>query len=288
MAKIRAANNEMYLISRGSGDPILFLHGIPTSCHLWDGVIERMAGQFTCLAVDLPGLGRSARTPQGFRELNTLVATVETLRARCGVEKWHVVGHDAGCAIAVHYAHQHQEHISRLALLTPSIFPELEPFFLFEMLRKPILGELMAPVIHQIFWRLVMRRALGGNHDRREALADFYAPFGGVLGAWRLMSLLRWGNPEDVLGTIPALLPELLVPTLIFHGSRDSAVPESFATRASGLIPNSEMVLLDSGHFLPMNEPEAIANRLLRFFDCSRALDTHTADAELLAAVSEA
>jgi pimeloyl-ACP methyl ester carboxylesterase len=270
MPNRRIKRDEMYLLSQGSGDPILFLHGIPTSCHLWNGVIERMTGRFTCIAVDLPGLGRTPRTPQGFRELDAIVARVEALRIKHNIDKWHIVGHDAGCAIAVHYAHQHQQHVDRLALLTPSIFPDLQPFRLFELLRKPILGELMAPIVNLIFWKLIMRSALVDSHNQRGALQDFNAPFSGPLGAWHLMSLLRWGNPAEVLASFPALLPELLIPTLIVHGSNDPAVPERFAIRASGLIPNSEMVLLNAGHFLPMNEPAAIANRLLNFFNTDR------------------
>lgn len=266
-SNLRGKSNGMYLFSQGTGDAVLFLHGIPTSCHLWDGVIERMSGTYTCMAVDLPGLGRSPKTRAGFGELNAIVASLEVLRIENKVERWHVVGHDAGCAIAVHYAHQHPAHTGRLALLTPSIFPELEPFFLFELLRKPVLGELMAPLVNLIFWKLVMRKMLDGSQAGRDTLADFRAPFSGPLGAWRLMSLLRWGRPEEVLAAIPTLLPELLMPTLIFHGAHDPAVPASFAARASGLIPDSEMVISDSGHFLPMNEPAAIAERLLSFLD---------------------
>jgi haloalkane dehalogenase len=266
MAHSLARCDDMYLLSRGSGEAILFLHGIPTSCRLWDSVIERMFGQFTCMAVDLPGLGRTAEAPQGFRQLDAFAANIEGLRTKCKVEKWHLVGHDAGCAIAVHYAHQFPEHVGRLALLTPSIFPELRPFSLFEMLRKPFLGEVMAPAISLLFWELVMRRVVDGNKDLIEMVKDFRAPFGGLRGAWRLMSLLRWGNPVDVLGSVPALLPQLLMPALIVHGTTDPAVPAAFAARASELIPNAEMVLLNAGHFLPMNEPARIAKELLRFF----------------------
>ncbi len=266
MANSLARCDDMYLLSRGSGEAILFLHGIPTSCRLWDGVIERISGQFTCMAVDLPGLGRTAEAAQGFRQLDAFAANIEALRIKCKVEKWHLVGHDAGCAIAVHYAHQFPEHVGRLALLTPSIFPELRPFSLFEVLRKRFLGEAMAPAINLLFWELVMRRAAHGNKDLIEMVKDFHAPFGGLRGAWRLMSLLRWGNPVDVLGSIPAMLPQLLMPTLIVHGATDPAVPSAFAERASKLIPNAQMVLLDSGHFLPMNEPGRIANELARFF----------------------
>jgi len=235
MANCPAGYEEMYVYCEGSGDPVLFLHDVPTSCHLWNRIIERMSVQFTCIAVDLPGLGRSPRSPRGFHELDALAASIEDLRVKRNIEKWHIVGHDAGCAIAVHSAHHFQERVGRLALLTPSIFPDLKPFYLFEILRKPFLGELMAPAVNLLFWNLVMRRALDGNlngkNDRNEIVSDFHAPFSGLRGAWRLMSLLRWGDPAEVLASIPAFLPELLAPTLIFHGTRDSAVPQAFATR---------------------------------------------------------
>jgi pimeloyl-ACP methyl ester carboxylesterase len=256
----------MYLMARGSGHPVLFLHGIPTSCALWDGVIDRLASQFQCIAVDLPGLGRSASTPHGFRNLKDLAASIEAIRIEHRIDKWHVVGHDAGCAIAVHYVHRFPHRVGRLALLTPSMFPELKPFYLFGVLRKPVIGELMAPAINLIFWNVVMRLALAGSRDRNGMLKKFQAPFRGLRGSWRLMSLLRWGHPAEVLERIPTLLPEILVPTLVFHGSKDPAVPELFARRACDLMPNSELILLDSGHFLPISQPVAVAEALARFF----------------------
>jgi pimeloyl-ACP methyl ester carboxylesterase len=262
----------------GSGDPVLFLHGMPTSCHLWDRVIERISGHFTCIAVDLPGLGRTPPAPGGFRRLDALAASIEALRIESGIEKWHIVGHDAGCAIAAEYAHRYPQHVGRLALLTPSIFPDLKPFSLFEVLRKPIVGEMMAPAINLLFWNLVMRLALeegaDTRQDRDEAVRDFHAPFHGLAGAWRLMSLLRWGDPAEVLGSMPQQLSELLAPTLIFHGKRDAAVPAAFAARAANLIPNSEVILLDAGHFLPMSESAVIARELVRFFTANRSLET--------------
>jgi pimeloyl-ACP methyl ester carboxylesterase len=261
----------MYHLCAGSGDPVLFLHGMPTSCHLWSRVIDRMCGRFTCIAVDLPGLGRTPRLPGGFRELDSLAATIETLRMERSIEKWHIVGHDAGCAIGVEYAHRYPHRVGRLALLTPSIFPDLKPFYLFEILRRPLLGELMAPVINLLFWKLVMQVVLESDlhtkSERDEVIRDFHAPFHGLGGGWRLMSLLRWGNPADVLAAMPERLTQLLVPTLLFHGKRDSAVPQAFAARAASLIPDSEAILLDSGHFLPVTEPETIARELVRFFD---------------------
>jgi len=266
------ATVRMHHLSAGSGDPILFLHGMPTSCRLWDAIIERMTDRFTCIAVDLPGFGRTPRLPCGFRELDSLVTSIETLRIEQGIEKWHIVGHDAGCVIGVNYAHRFPQRVGQLALLTPSIFPDLKPFYLFEILRKPVVGELLAPAINLLFWRLVMHMALEhgkgpeSKSERNEVIRDFHAPFRGFSGAWRLMSLLRWGNPSEALASIPDQLIGLMAPTLLFHGTRDVAVPPAFAARAAELIPLSEVVLLDSGHFLPMSQPATIARELLRFF----------------------
>ena len=130
----------------------------------------------------------------------------------------------------------------------------------------------MAPAINMLFWKLVMRLALqeDANRDRKDIVHDFQTPFHGLSGAWRLMSLLRWGDPAEVLASIPTRLTELFAPTLIFHGTRDTAVPAAFATRAAELIPDSELIFLDSGHFLPMSEPEPIARKLSRFFAADR------------------
>lgn len=260
----------IHLLSVGRGDPVLFLHGMPTSCRLWDRVTEELSDHFTCLAIDLPGLGRTPPLPGGFRHLDALAASIEALRIERGIESWHVVGHDAGCAIGVEYAYRYPECVGCLALLTPSIFPDLKPFPMFEVLRKPVVGEMMAPAVNLLFWNLVMRLALEDDspelRPRREVVRDFHAPFRGLGGAWRLMSLLRWGKPAEVLGSMPGRLSDLLVPTLIFHGKKDAAVPPAFATRAASLIPDSEVILLDAGHFLPMTEASVISRELVRFF----------------------
>jgi pimeloyl-ACP methyl ester carboxylesterase len=257
----------MYLLSRGSGYPVLFIHGIPTSSQLWSGVVQKMRDSFTCLTIDLPGLGKTPKTSDGLRQLETLAEKIEQIRLEHNIEKWHVVGHDAGSAIAVHYAHRFQNRVDRLALLSPAVFPELKPFHLFRIVRSPVIGELLAPAVNAIFWRVAMRQALASRRlELNDTVEDFHAPFSGPFGAWRLMSILRWGNPAEVLASMPAMLPQLKIPTLIFQGSRDKAVPEKFARRACALIPQSKVVMVDSGHFIPLNNPEVVAAELLRFF----------------------
>jgi pimeloyl-ACP methyl ester carboxylesterase len=116
-----------------------------------------------------------------------------------------------------------------------------------------------------------MHRALAGESDGDAIIDDFHAPFSGLAGPWQFMRVMRWGKPERLLAEVPAFLPELVMPTLIFHGSRDVAIPEAFARRACALMPNADMVTLDSGHFIPLHQPESVAARLAGFFEATTA-----------------
>jgi pimeloyl-ACP methyl ester carboxylesterase len=257
----------MHLLSLGSGYPILFIHGMPTSSRLWSGIMDRLRDRFTCLAVDLPGLGRTPRIPYGPKQLELLAEQIEQIRIAQNIEKWHMVGHDAGSAVAVHYAYRFQDRVDHLVLLSPAMFPELKPFHLFRLIRIPIIGELFAPIVSALFWNVAMRIALKTRRaESAEAVSDFRAPFSDLLGSWRLMSVVRFGDPAELLAAVPDMLPHLQVPTLIFHGAHDRAVPELFAQRASSLIPRSKVLVVDSGHFIPLNNPEMVAKELLLFF----------------------
>jgi pimeloyl-ACP methyl ester carboxylesterase len=257
---------DMHLIRCGSGTPVLFIHGIPTSSLLWNGVINRMCGDFTCFAVDLPGLGKTPSEPYGSDYLARLADCINAIRINNNIAKWHVVGHDGGSAVAAQYAHSFPQNVSRLALLSPALFPDLKPYFLLELLRKPIIGECLAPFIHPLFWKVAMQRAGRNEEGTPSALAGFREPFAGFQGAWHFMDVLRWGKPGDVLAHFSNILPQLSAPTLIIQGLRDPAIPLAFSRRAQNLIPNSQLVYVDCGHFIPLNRPAFVANQLTQFF----------------------
>ena len=256
--------NAVHCIHQGEGDAILFIHGMPTNRMLWGGLIQELSSHHRCYAVDLPGMGETPFIPYSVGYLDRQAEQIEQLRIQHGVEKWHVVGHDAGSAIAVQYAARFSSRVSCLALMSPAIFPDLKPFYLLNALRKPLVGEVLAPLLHLLFWRIAMRRALAGESNGA-LLRAFYEPFSGFTGSWQLMRLVRWGKPQDMLGEIPAKLAALLMPTLLFQGSRD-VLPASFVERAASLIPHARVVTLDTGHFIPLDKPKDVAACLQSFF----------------------
>jgi pimeloyl-ACP methyl ester carboxylesterase len=260
----------MHLIRRGSGAPVLFIHGIPTSSLLWNGVMNQMCGEFTCFAVDLPGLGKTPGEPYRCDYLPRMAERIDAIRIKNNIAKWHVVGHDGGSAVAAQYAHSFPQSVSRLALLSPALFPDLKPYFLLELLRKPVIGECLAPFIRPLFWKLAMQRAGRNEEGTPSALTGFREPFVGFQGPWHFMEVLRWGKPCEVLAHFSDILRHLSAPTLILQGLRDPAIPLSFSHRAQNLIPHSQLVYVDCGHFIPLNRPAFVASRLTQFFGQSQ------------------
>jgi pimeloyl-ACP methyl ester carboxylesterase len=253
---------------RGNGPPILFIHGIPTNGRLWDFVVEQLQEQFTCVVVDLPGFGESPAPADGSRDPAHLADGLDKLGRDLGFASWDVVGHDAGSAIAVHLAAAHPQRTLRLALLSPPLFPEFRPPWFIHLIRAPFLGEIIAPAMIYAIWNGGMQSIIERKDPAMpEILESFHKPFRGLAGARRLTWLVRWGNPEEVLGRTAALLTKVSAPTLILHGRRDGAIPASFAERASQIIPDARAHFFDSGHFLPLNVPDAVSDQLRAFFE---------------------
>jgi len=80
------------------------------------------------------------------------------------------------------------------------------------------------------------------------------------------MSVLRFGDPAQLLAAVPGMLPQLAVPTLIFQGAHDKAIPKGFAQRAGALIRQSKVLTVDAGHFIPLSNPDTVATELRTFF----------------------
>src|SRR5690348_18423001 len=63
--RVRVLDSEMAYVDVGAGDPVVFLHGNPTSSYLWRNVIPHVESVGRCLAPDLIGMGDSGRAPAG-------------------------------------------------------------------------------------------------------------------------------------------------------------------------------------------------------------------------------
>ena len=92
--------NRMHRLSRGSGFPVLFIHGIPTSSHLWHAVLDNLLGRFSCLAIDLASLGRSPNDRGSVNQLEALARRIERIGVEHHIDKWELLNFFAGAAPA--------------------------------------------------------------------------------------------------------------------------------------------------------------------------------------------
>jgi pimeloyl-ACP methyl ester carboxylesterase len=89
----------VFVVERGAGPALLLLHGFPTSCYDWRGVVDLLAPAHRCVAFDFIGFGLSDKPVAFSYSLFQQADMVEALSARLGVERAHVVSHDMGTSV---------------------------------------------------------------------------------------------------------------------------------------------------------------------------------------------
>src|SRR5216683_3531677 len=115
---------QMAYVEVGEGDPIVFLHGNPTSSYLWRNIIPHVTQYGRCLAPDLVGMGQSGKSPsRSYRfadHARYLDAWFDALGLR---ENITLVVHDWGSALGFSWAQRHPERIKGLAYMEALVRP---------------------------------------------------------------------------------------------------------------------------------------------------------------------
>lgn len=122
--RVRVLDSEMSYVEVGRGDPIVFLHGNPTSSYLWRNIIPFVTDAGRCLAPDLIGMGRSAESPRGnyrFQDhVRYLDAWFEALNVQGNIV---LVLHDWGSALGFHWGRRYPERVQGIAYMEALVQP---------------------------------------------------------------------------------------------------------------------------------------------------------------------
>lgn len=105
----------------GSGPPLFLIHGIGAARDTWRFMTDQLTEHFTVISYDLRGHGASPM-PDGEFGLDELVADLERVRERTGIERAHFAGHSLGGMIGPAYAREHPERVLSLGLLSTAAF----------------------------------------------------------------------------------------------------------------------------------------------------------------------
>src|SRR6516165_5497951 len=123
----RVLGREMAYVEVGQGDPILLLHGNPTSSYLWRNVLPHLEPLGRCIAPDLIGMGDSDKLPNTGPKSYRFVEHrryVDALLEELGVrQRVILVVHDWGSGLGFDWANRHREAVRGIAYMGPLVQP---------------------------------------------------------------------------------------------------------------------------------------------------------------------
>ena len=270
--RIRVKGREMACVDVGSGAPIVFQHGNPTSSYLWRNVIPHLEDQGRCIAIDLIGMGDSDKLPDSGPDRYTFVehreyfdGALEALGATSDVT---FVIHDWGSALGFDWANRHRSAVRGIAYMEAIVrplrweeWPEAATR-LFQGFRSPA-GEQM--ILEK---NVFVENVLPGSVIRKLSDAEmevYRRPFREPGESRR--PTLSWprqipldGEPADVVEIVASYADWLA----------SSELPKLFVNAEPGAIligeqrefcrrwPNQTEVTVPGNHFLQEDSPDAI------------------------------
>jgi haloalkane dehalogenase len=114
----------MSYMDTGEGNPIVFLHGNPTSSYLWRNIIPQVSGLGRCLAPDLMGMGKSTGSPTGSYRFADHSAVLDQWFDNLGLTSdVTLVVHDWGSALGFHWAKRHPERVKGIVYMEAIVRP---------------------------------------------------------------------------------------------------------------------------------------------------------------------
>src|ERR671924_1515596 len=115
--RVPVLDSHMAYVEVGVAQPIVFLHGNPTSSYLWRNVIPLLQSAGRCLAPDLIGMGRSGKAAGGSYRFADHARYLDAWFEALGLRDATLVGHDWGSALGFHWARRHPERVRALVYM---------------------------------------------------------------------------------------------------------------------------------------------------------------------------
>jgi haloalkane dehalogenase len=270
--RIDVLDAQMNYVDVGHGDPIVFLHGNPTSSYLWRNIIPFLTDRGRCLAPDLVGMGRSGTSPHRAYRFADHARYLDAWFDAVGViDRVVLVVHDWGSALGFDWARRHAERVQGIAYMEAIVQPRRWEDFpngrdaMFRALRSEK-GERM--VLDENFF---VETVLPNSIVRRlsdEEMAAYRAPFAEREQRWPTLVWPRElpiaGEPADVVKVVEdygAWLAESPIPKL-FVAAEPGALLTGRAREFCRTWPNQQEVTVKGIHYIQEDSPFEIGHAL--------------------------
>jgi pimeloyl-ACP methyl ester carboxylesterase len=256
---VRANGLEIGYERIGEGPPLVFVHGAASDARLWRPQLAGLADEFTVVAWDEPGAGRSSNVPAAFGladYAHCLAALIEAL----ALGRVHVAGISWGGAVVQELYRHHRELVATLILVDTyagwkGSLPE---------------EEVRARV--DAAYQALMEPA--EKFDPARALPGWFAGEPPAEFVPLLADMAAAVQPESLRAVLPVmaetdqrdLLPRITVPTLLIWGELDARSPLGVARQFEQAIPDTKLIVIPgAGHISNLEQPERF-NQAVREF----------------------
>jgi pimeloyl-ACP methyl ester carboxylesterase len=265
---VRTPRARLSVLSAGTGDPILCLHGLGGTKASFLPTVAALADRYRVIAVDFPGFGESDKPIAAPYDAPYLARAAVDLLDELGVESAHVIGNSMGGRVAIELGLTEPERTRRIVLLSPALaWIRDRPWKRLVQLPLPRLG-LIQPTPRAIAEPIVRRLVPGGSDGWSAAGVDeflraFLTPRGraAFYAAARNIYLDEpWGD-NGFWTRLAALSPH----TMFVWGRRDQLVPVAFRKHVERALPAARHVELECGH-VPQVEAPREAHEAIRDF----------------------
>jgi pimeloyl-ACP methyl ester carboxylesterase len=257
---------------RGTGEPIVFVHGLLVNGDLWRKVVPALSKDFRCITPDWP-LGSHDVPMNADADLTTtgLAKLIDAFLAALELENVTLVGNDSGGALSQIVVTEHPERVGRL-VLTPcdafEVFPPRMFKYLSVVARIPgAMFQLAQSMRIRPLRRLPI--AFGWLVKRpieREISDSYVRPSMSSSGVRRdTAKFIKGISPEDLL-TASGRLKNFERPVLLAWAGDDRFFKLDLAKRLAAEFPNARLEVIDDARtFVPEDQPERLAELIAAF-----------------------
>jgi pimeloyl-ACP methyl ester carboxylesterase len=252
---------------KGTGTPLILIHGFSSSTYSWKDVFEPLAKNFRVIAVDLKGFGFSGK-PDGDYTRHAQAILVAHLLDYLKIEKAWLAGNSMGGEVSLNLALQNPQRVAGLILIDSAGVSvpgsnSLAPGYA----RVPFVGPVLI-ALALTSDKLVRQGLEKSFYDDAkvtdERVASYYRPLktrGGQLAALRART--QWG-----LFPIEKDLNKISVPTLLIWGAEDALISIEAGRKMNSLINGSKLVIIERCGHVPQEElPERVLNEMTKFIE---------------------
>lgn len=256
--EIKAGGFRIWFERKGTGPPLVLLHGALGDSRDWRRQLDGLCDDFTVVAWDAPGCGRSSDPPETYRlpdYADTLMAFIQEI----GLMRPHVLGLSFGSGLALEFYRRYAKVPRKLVLasayagwagsLPPEVVAARLEMALADAERPP--GQVVDAWMPSMF----SGSAPAGLINETAAVMSEFHPAG-------LRAMARSFAEADLRD----VLPLIDIPTLLLYGEYDQRSPLHVARELHSMIPASTLVVIPgAGHMVNVEAPDAF-NTAVRYF----------------------